>query len=64
MWGRLQGVGGWSLRGGPPHGPNLTRIMYSNNSSLSLIVTLTPTSCMMPWSKLGGVLQVYIKFLH
>jgi hypothetical protein len=36
----------------------------SNNSSPSLIVTLTPTSCMMPRSKLGGVLQVYIKFLH
>ncbi len=39
-------------------------VTVSNNSSLSLIVTLTPTSCMMPWSKLGGVLQVYIKFLH
>jgi hypothetical protein len=37
---------------------------YSNNSSPSLIVTLTPTGCMMPRSKLGGVLQVYIKFLH
>jgi hypothetical protein len=36
----------------------------SNNSSPSLIVTLTPTGCMMPWSKLGGVVQVYIKFLH
>jgi hypothetical protein len=36
----------------------------SNNSSPSLIVTLTPTGCMMPWSKLGGVFQVYIKFLH
>jgi hypothetical protein len=36
----------------------------SNNSSPSLIVTLTPTGCMMPWSKLGGIFQVYIKFLH
>ena len=36
----------------------------SNNSSPSLIVTLTPTGCMMPWSKLGSVFQVYIKFLH
>jgi len=36
----------------------------SNNSSLSLIVTLTPTGCMMPWSQLGGIFQVYIKFLH
>ena len=36
----------------------------SNNSSPSLIVTLTPTGCMMPWSKLGGVFQVYMKFLH
>ena len=36
----------------------------SNNSSPSLIVTLTPTGCMMPWSQLGGVFQVYIKFLH
>src|SRR5262249_18062200 len=38
--------------------------LYSNNSSPSLIVTLTPTGCMMPWSKLGGMFQVYIKFLH
>src|SRR5262249_26791395 len=37
---------------------------FSNNSSPSLIVTLTPTGCMMPWSKLGGMFQVYIKFLH
>jgi len=36
----------------------------SNNSSPSLIVTLTPTGCMMPWSQLGGIFQVYIKFLH
>jgi hypothetical protein len=39
-------------------------ILYSNNSSPSLIVTLTPTGCMMPWSKLGGIFQVYMKFLH
>jgi hypothetical protein len=38
--------------------------IYSNNSSPSLIVTLTPTGCMMPWSQLGGIFQVYIKFLH
>jgi len=38
--------------------------IISNNSSPSLIVTLTPTGCMMPWSKLGGMFQVYIKFLH
>jgi len=37
---------------------------FSNNSSPSLIVTLTPTGCMMPWSQLGGIFQVYIKFLH
>ena len=36
----------------------------SNNSSPSLIVTLTPTGCMMPWSKLGGIFQVYMQFLH
>jgi hypothetical protein len=44
--------------------PDTHFVIYSNNSSPSLIVTLTPTGCMMPWSKLGGIFQVYMKFLH
>ena len=36
----------------------------SNNSPLPLIVTLTPTGCMIPWSMDGGIFQVYMKFLH
>src|SRR6516225_1462715 len=36
----------------------------SNNSPLPLIVTLTPTGCMIPWSMDGCVFQVYMKFLH
>jgi hypothetical protein len=48
----------------PDFAANLDLYVSSNNSPPPLIVTLTPTGCMRPWSKYGGIFQVYIKFLH
>src|SRR5438128_7024657 len=43
---------------------SLTRHPCGKVRNTSLIVTLTPTGCMIPWSMDGGIFQVYMKFLH